>query len=485
MNFDFNPFLAGLFLVEWIVRVVMLFVVSRKQRTASANAWLLLIMIVPMLGTVIYYMFGNPSLPKFRREKLKVVKNLTDKELSEISIVNKNVFANLDNNKYRSISVLATKLGGLPPMHGNELSFFTEYDETFLAITKMIDTAEDYIHMQYFIAVQDTSSLPVFDALERAAKRGVTIRFMYDKLLSRRYKGQAAMRRRLTAMGAEVKEMLPLYVIPGRKFTRPDLRNHRKLVVIDGHIAFTGSQNLINNTYGHKNGLQYKELVARLTGPVVWQLNNIFRADWYAETGQPLLDVVEDRDLPQNTGSAIAQVLPSGPNHDHDNNLKLYTTMVHSAKQSINIVVPYFIPDESLLDALTTAAHRDVKVTIINSEVIDKMLAGHAQRSYYEELLKVGVEIYLYKKPIFLHTKQVIIDNEVAVFGSSNLDIRSFELDFELNTIIYDTDVVQKLKSIEQSYHEDAIQLSLKSWRSRPLRHKLLDQFTRLASAFL
>lgn len=483
--FDLSPLFAGFFIAEWAVRILMLFVVPHKQRTSTANAWLLLIMIAPMLGTILYYMFGNPKLPKSRREKLHIVKTITAKELKDLELRDKKLFATLDKEDNQSIAKLATSLGGLPPMKGNSVEFYSEYDETFVHIAKAIDNATDYVHVQYFIASQDSSTVVVLDAIERAVQRGVKVRFMYDKILSKRYGGNADLRNRLYSIGVEVIEMLPLSLMPGKRFTRPDLRNHRKIVIVDGHIAFTGSQNLIGKTYGRKDDLYYEELVAKLSGPVVWQLNNAFRSDWYAETGQPLLDIMEDRDMPPQSGSTIAQALPSGPNQDHDNNLKIYSNMVHTAKKSVQIVVPYFIPDESLLIALTTAAQRGVDVSIINSETIDKIFAGHAQRSYYEELLKVGVKIYLYKKPVFLHAKQVIIDDEVVIFGSSNLDIRSFELDFEINIIIYDATVVRKLKEIDGIYKSQSKEITQKNWAKRPLHLKLLDRFTRLASAFL
>jgi len=176
-------------------------------------------------------------------------------------------------------------------------------------------------------------------------------------------------------------------------------------------------------------------------------------------------------------------VLPSGPTHDHDNNLKFYTSMVYSAKKRVGIVVPYFIPDESFLDALTAASQRGVEVTMINSEAIDKILAGHAQRSYYEQLLEAGVKIYLYNKPVFLHAKQVLIDDDVAILGSSNLDIRSFELDLEITTIVYDTKVVQRLEKIEARYLQSAKRVTLKKWRKRSNKHKMLDSISRLTAA--
>ncbi len=158
--------------------------------------------------------------------------------------------------------------------------------------------------------------------------------------------------------------------------------------------------------------------------------------------------------------------------------------MIHSAKKRIGIVVPYFIPDESFFDALTAAAQRGVKVTMINSASIDKILAGHAQRSYYEELLEVGVEIYLYNEPVFLHTKQILIDDDVAIVGSSNLDIRSFQLDLEVSTILYDTHIVKKLEHIESEYLKTSKKVTMKVWQSRSLRLKMLDRIARLTAAF-
>ncbi len=481
--FEFSSLFAGFFIVEWAIRIVMLFLVPRKARQASANAWLLLIMIIPIFGTVVFYMFGDPKLSRRRREQLAAVNNMTEKELKQLRKKHASLFPTLENDDYETIARLATKLGGLPPMSGNEMSFYSGYVEAITAVAEAIDGAKEYVHVQYYIATLDDTTKVIFDALARAVARGVEVRFMYDRLLSRRFKGSRLMFRYLNDNGIRVRELLPLYLIPGAHFTRPDLRNHRKVVIVDGIIAFSGSQNLIEKTYNRRDDIFYKELVAKMEGPIVWQLNNVFRSDWFSETDETLASVVEDEDMPSARGSVIAQVLPSGPAHEYENNLKLYTAMVHAAKKCVRIVVPYFIPDESFLDALIAAAHRGVKVTMINSEAIDKILAGHAQRSYYEDLLKVGIQVYLYKSPAFLHTKQVIIDDSVAIIGSSNLDIRSFELDFELNAIIYDRSVVAQLLKVEAEYLKRSRQITLRQWYQRSVIHKMLDTIARLTAA--
>lgn len=485
MPFSLSPLFAWFFVAEWTLRIVMLFVVPRRQRPSSANAWLLLIMISPTIGTPLFFMFGNPKLPKVRRAKRRQMDLLTQKELTGLKTSYSKLFAKINNPTYSTLSRLATVLGGLPAMNGNKVEILQDYNGIFAQITDEIDKAKEYVHVEYFIAGLDKDTEPVFDALERAVARGVKVRFLYDKVLSRFHMPRKSiqLKEKLDSIGVDYREMLPLSLLPGKNFTRPDLRNHRKIVVIDGTIAFSGSQNLITSTYNRKDDLYYEELVVKLAGPIVWQCNNVFRADWFAETGEPLLDIVEDEDVPLSAGSVVAQFLPSGPSHEHENNLKFYTSIVHAAKTRVGIVVPYFIPDESFLDAVTAASQRGVKVTVINSEVIDKVLAGHAQRSYYEELLEVGVDIYLYKKPILLHSKHVIIDDDIAVIGSSNLDNRSFELDLELDMILYDKDIVKQLDLMEKKYLERSQKVTLTDWNNRPIRHKMLDSIARLTAA--
>jgi cardiolipin synthase A/B len=483
MSFSLSPLFAGFIVAEWALRIIMLFIVPKKQRPSSANAWLLFIMIAPSVGTLLFLLLGNPKLTKIRTNKRKEIDALTKKELLDLKNVQNDLLATIKNDDHGTIAKLATFLSGFPPMNGNKVEFINDYNEVFSMLVKEIDKAKHYVHIQYYIAVLDESTKQVFDSLENAVKRGVTIRFLYDRVMSRGYRGHKAMRSRLEQIGVEYHEMLPLSLVPGKNFTRPDLRNHRKIVIIDGDVAYSGSQNLIDRSYQRKDGIYYEEVVVKLQGPIVWQCNNVFRSDWYAETGQTLHSLVEDSDIPDQSGSVIAQVLPSGPSYDHDNNLKLYTSMVHSAKNRVGIVVPYFIPDESFLDALIGAAQRGVDVTLINSEAIDKIFAGHAQRSYYDELLASGIKIYLYKKPIFLHTKQVIIDDEVAIVGSSNLDIRSFELDLEVSMILYDKEVVKRLDKIEASYLEKSTRINKKKWQKRPLRLKMLESIARLTSA--
>ena len=223
-------------------------------------------------------------------------------------------------------------------------------------------------------------------------------------------------------------------------------------------VGFVGSQNLIDRTYHKKKnlkkGLYYTELVARVTGPVVRQFNALFITDWYSETDVLVMEKLpaETRGVPIATGDVLCQALPSGPGFPDDNNLKLYTQLIHAATHKLTIANPYFVPDDALLTAITSAAQRGVDVTLISSEIGDQFLVYNAQRSYYEQLLRAGVKIYLYQSPILLHSKHLSVDDDIAVIGSSNMDLRSFTLNLEVLLVCYDKSVVAAMQPIFAGY---------------------------------
>src|SRR5262249_6450204 len=227
---------------------------------------------------------------------------------------------------------------------------------------------------------------------------------------------------------------------------------HRKIVVIDGHIGYTGSQNLVDAEF--KQGLVYEDVMARVTGPVVLELQYVFAADWFLQTNETLNKDMEFPG-PEIAGSLPAQVLPSGPAFPTQNNQRLFVALVHGALKRVVLTTPYFIPDEPLLQALQTAVLRGVDVHLVVSETGDHPIVTLAQESYYEELLQAGIRIHPYRKH-FLHAKHLSIDNAVAVIGSSNLDIRSFALNAEVMLMLYDSDVVSRLAAEQERYYANA-----------------------------
>jgi cardiolipin synthase len=299
-------------------------------------------------------------------------------------------------------------------------------------------------------------------------QRGVTVRVLFDHVATLRIPGYRATKRRLTRLGAEWHPMLPVQPFRGR-YQRPDLRNHRKVLVVDGRVGFMGSQNLIDRTYNkrvnRRRGLQWKDLMLRIEGPTVAALNAIFITDWFSETDELLAR--EARQVVDAVGEEYldCQVVPSGPGFEGENNLRLFNGLIYAAQKRIVLTSPYFVPDDSMLYAVTTAAERGVQVELFVSEIGDQALVFHAQRSYYEELLRAGVLIWLYRAPTILHAKHFTIDDQVAVIGSSNMDIRSFSLDLEVCLLVRGRSFVADMRAIEAGYRSISKELTREHWK--------------------
>jgi cardiolipin synthase len=451
-------------------------------------------LLLPYLGLVIYFLIGNPKLPARRRAQ-----QLTATERITAAVAQARLTTGEDDDahallspsaaeRYEPFIALNSNLTGLPAVAGNSVQLLPDYAGSLACIAEEIGKAQYFAHVEYFIIAMDEATEAIFVAMEQAVERGVVVRVLLDDLGSRSYPHYNDMLKRMTKAGIEWHLMLPLKLFNPR-FTRPDLRNHRKIVVIDNAVGFVGSQNLIDRTYHKKKnlkkGLYYTELVARLTGPVVGQFNDLFMTDWYTETNELLVDELPTatRIPPSATGTALCQTLPSGPGFPDENNLKLYTELIHAAKHKLTIANPYFVPDDALMTAITTAAQRGVDVTLISSEIGDQFLVYNAQRSYYEQLLRAGVKVYLYRSPILLHSKHLSVDDDIAVIGSSNLDLRSFTLNLEVTLVCYDKSVVAAMQPVFESYLARAKRLDLEEWAARPTMAKLAENISRLTAA--
>lgn len=384
--------------------------------------------------------------------------------------------------KYQSVAKLATSLGRLPPLTGDVPEYITEYDGAIAAVAADIESAKSSVYLEYFILTLDQATESIFRVLKDAVSRGVEVRVLFDWWGSRKYKTYKPMLAFLREHGIEHEPMLK-FKLSAREYLRFDLRNHRKLIVVDQETGYVGSQNLIVRDYARKDDIVYDELVVRLNGSVVRELSALFAYDWSLESDTKLNYAVgEGAALAVDKHSSLMQVLPSGPSYSDRNNLKVFVQAINRADHEVFIANPYYVPPESLASAILSAAKRGVRVRMINSETMDQWMVGHAQRSYYDELLTAGVKIYLYKKPSLLHSKFMIIDNDLAIVGSSNLDIRSFELSQELSLIIYDEKVIAPLLAVRDQYLARSWELELVSWKKRRLFPQLLDSVARLTS---
>jgi cardiolipin synthase len=469
---------AWTFLVtEWAIRLAMLAVVPFRRTPAAAKGWLLLIFFEPWVGLLLYLLIGRAKLPRWRTEQLaklpRAMAQVTDRLTNHPNVFHPEVGPALSH-----AVTLAENLGGLPILGGNAVELLIDYAGILARLIADIDRAENHVHLQFYIFADDDATAPVIEALGRAARRGVRCRVLADAIGSRR--PLRTLRPRLAALGVALHEMLPISLLPWRK-ARLDLRNHRKIAVIDGRVGYTGSQNLV--AAGFKEGITYEELVVRVTGPVVLDLQYVFAADWFLECGE----ILEDETVfpyPEVTGTIPAQALPSGPDFPTQNNQRLFVALVHGASKQVVLTTPYFVPDEPLLQAMQTAALRGVDVHLVVSEKADQFFVSQAQKSYYEELLEAGVHIHLYRKG-FLHAKHLSIDDAVALIGSSNLDIRSFALNAEVMLTIYDSGVVARLAAEQERYYTNSRLLTHAEWRQRPFRSKLVEHLARLVSPLL
>jgi cardiolipin synthase len=373
---------------------------------------------------------------------------------------------------------LAENLGQSPILGGNAVELLVDYDGTIARLAADIDRAENHVHLLFYIFADDQATAPIIEALGRASNRGVHCRVLADAIGSR--SGLRTLGPKLRALGVAVHGVLPVSLVPWRK-ARLDLRNHRKIAVIDGRVGYTGSQNLIHA--GFKKGMSYEELMVRITGPVVLELQYIFAADWFLETNE-VLDRETDFPGPEIAGGVPAQALPSGPSFPTQNNQRLIVALVHGAGKRVVLTTPYFIPDEPLLQAMQTAVLRGVDVHLVVSEKGDHPIVSLAQNSYYEELLEAGVHIHLYRKK-FLHAKHLSIDDSAALIGTSNLDIRSFALNAEVMLVIYDSGVVARLTAEQERYFANSRLLTLATWNQRPFGRRFAQSLARLLSPLL
>jgi cardiolipin synthase len=480
-----TPVLIGLSLVvvDLALRLAVLGIIPSNRKPSAAMAWLLLILLVPLPGIGLFLLLGSNRVGRRRHTKQAEANARIQESTAHLATLD----ASDPGPPYvQSVTTLNRNLGTLPAFRGNSAELLPDYAESFSAMIREIDEARTCVHVQFYITAWDEMTAPFFDALVAASGRGVVTRLLFDHLGSRGIPGYKAMLERLGGTEIDWRPMLPIHPLKG-EFRRPDLRNHRKILVVDGRVAFVGSQNLVEPGYNkpknHAAGREWVELMARVEGPVVAALDAVFASDWYSESDQSLAEeLVAPEKVPQG-GDFTCQVIPSGPGFVAENNLRAFTTLIYSAQHRVSLTSPYFVPDESLLYAVTTAAQRGVDVELFVSEEGDQFMVYHAQCSYYRALLESGVRIYLYPAPYVLHSKHFTIDDDVAVLGSSNMDMRSFGLNYEVSLMILGPDIVRRMRGVEDRYREGSRELTLDEWGGRSYRLRWLDNVMRLTAA--
>ena len=463
---------------EWAIRIVMLFYVPYRRDAAAARAWLLLIFFLPWLGLPLYFLFGRAFLPKQRVARQRLLNQIVARLKHETPDAPQ-VRAVLPDY-LRPAFELTDALSNFSFAGGNRFEFIRDYPGAIERLIADIDGSKKFVHLMYYIYADDAIGDKVSAALIRAAARGVKARVLMDAIGSRSgLKHQAPA---LRAAGVEVVALLPLRLI-GTERLRPDLRNHRKIAVIDDETVFFGSQNIVSQDAN--KGMSNEEIVVRATGVIVRQLHAVLLGDRYLET----TDIPDEADIPEQPRPltlepSFARILPSGPSYGVESTENAMVGLMYAALSKITLTTPYFIPSQQFVSAMCNAARRGVDVHLIVDNVSNKPIVQLAQESYYDALLAAGVRIHGYHGN-FLHSKLMTVDTHVGLIGSSNLDRRSFELNEEISVLIYDRQVVTELDAIEQSYIEQSDTVDATAWPKRPAWKRLLQNVARLFDSLM
>jgi cardiolipin synthase len=417
---------------------------------ASRIAWVVVIGALPVVGIVAYLLLGETSIGRKRIVRAKEV-------LSGIPPMAVPARANADHlcpvfpEHCAPLFRLGETINGFPAVGGNKALLTTDSNDAIDCMVADIDGALDHVHLTFYIWLADHNGLKVVDALKRASERGVTCRAMADSL------GSRAMIRSdhwadMQAAGVKVGVALPI----GNPLLRPlhgriDLRNHRKIVVIDDRITYVGSQNCADPEFRVKpKYAPWVDALMRFEGPIARQNQHVFAGDWMTYVDEDIRWMLE-RPIYAPEAGLPAQVIATGPTIHASAMPEVFVTLMHAAREKLVITTPYYVPDDAIQGALCAAANRGVDTTIIFPERNDSFVVAAASRSYYRDLLEAGVQIHEYVGGL-LHTKSMTIDDDVTLIGSANMDRRSFDLNYENNVLFCDEALTGQMRARQETY---------------------------------
>ena len=465
--------LIGIGLVTLFELAVIARILLRPHRDpASRIAWVVVVGVLPLLGMLAYLLLGEVSIGRRRVQRLHAVLGRMPPFPAALAEHAAALATNIPE-RYRHVFQLGRSISGFDPIGGNTAQLMPDSNATIDAMVADIDAAKDHVHLLFYIWLPDHNGLKVVEALKRAAVRGVTCRAMADDLGSRtliRSVHWQAMR----AGGVRAAAGLPI----GNPLLRPfhgriDLRNHRKIVVIDDGITYCGSQNCADPEFLVKAKFApWVDTVMRFEGPIARQNQFLFASDWMTYVDENL-DHILSKPLPSpRPGGVPAQVVGTGPTVRCTAMPEMFETLLFAARREVIVTTPYYVPDDSLQNALCTAAYRGVDVTIVFPARNDSWIVGAASRSYYADLLAAGVEIYEYEGGL-LHTKSLTLDGEVTLIGSANMDRRSFELNYENNILFQDHALTGEVRKRQQHYIERSRRVTQDEVAAWPMSRRL------------
>jgi len=474
------------FFAHLVLQIALAFrVIMRRRGVGESLSWILVIFVFPVIGPLSYLMLGELRIGHRRVRRFVELFPPIRAWLEETA---KRLPVNWSQLgvECEPLALLSEETLGLPTQPGNHLELCEKWQDVFRRLIEDIDQAQQTCHLVFYIWHLGGATDEVAEALIRARKRGVICRVLLDALGSRTFL-RSKMVERMREEGVDVHAALPGGLLR-MLFVRFDLRMHRKIVVIDGKIAYTGSLNMVDPRFFKRDsGVgQWIDAMVRVKGPAVESLAVTFLADWYMETRCTLEELRHSGNVEEqpHSGECAVQVLPSGPAYRSEAIEDVLLMAVYSARRELVLTTPYFVPSESLRIALATAARRGVKVILIVPAKVDSVLVRYASQAFKGELLRAGVRIANFDGGL-LHTKSVSIDGEISLFGSLNLDPRSMRLNFEISLAVYDKDFAGRLRALQQQYIDRSELMDLESWDRRPGRQRFAENCARLFGPLL
>ncbi|QDV25123.1 cardiolipin synthase [Aureliella helgolandensis] len=466
---------------------VMSRVIMKRPATGVALAWLMIVAALPGVGIALYLLIGERRIGQRRATRIAGLRT-SYRSIGDAAIRAR--LRDVDWSRHpaaaRGMDRLGRAIVGSSTVCGSQLELLSDTQEVLKAIARDIDSAKTSVLIEFYIWHAGGTADEVLQALIRAAQRGVRCRLLVDSLGGRPW-WKSKQPNLLRQAGVEVRPALPVGLF--RTFIgRTDLRLHRKIVVVDCDVAWTGSMNLVDPRFFKQDSDvgQWVDAMVRVQGAAVAPLAATMIGDWLLESNENFADVIEDTgvQLIDPDGPADVQVLPSGPGEGADGLLQMMLALINGAQTELVLTTPYFVPDDSLLRALRGAAGRGVDVTLIVPQRVDSLMTRHASRSYFEELLSIGIKIHLYQGGL-LHTKSVMADGTMSMFGTPNLDMRSLWLNYEVALFVYDAEFAETLRDLQSSYLQDSVEVSRSDWEKRSFTQRFIDNTLRLVSPLL
>lgn len=475
-----------LLVLNYVLAIALaLFILLKNKNPIRTLSYLFILAVLPFLGLLVYYLFGQDYRKSKIFEKKKVLDDRRIQEFrDEFSLddLGKKAFEEKYGNKNAKIRRLLQNNQRSILTYDNEVVLLRNGEEKFPKLWKDLETAEKHIHLEYFSIKDDALGTDLINILCKKAKAGVKVRFIYDDVGSDIH---SKLKDALTHSGVEHHAFMP--VLFSNSTGKLNYRNHKKIVVIDGKIGYVGGIN-IEKKYDNRydNGTYWRDTHLRLEGGGVGALQSSFLLSWNFASKA---DMPHDNDLfffdkPKTKEPVAVQITDSGPDADWPNIMEALFCALTGAEHRIFITTPYFMPNDAIFLALTTACRGGVDVRVIIPYASDSWVAQYATDSYIEESLLSGLRIYRYKKG-FIHAKTTVVDDHFATVGTANFDYRSFSINFEVNALLYNDELNDELAQLFQEDLEECEEVTLDRWQQRGLGRKLKESFSRLLAPLL